>query len=268
MRTFTAVSAMAFMVGILPASPIYAADLYKGGSTKDAPVVTTVAPLWTGFYLGVNGGYAQDGASRDATVTSAYPGGSYSETFTAAGSKASGFVAGGDIGYRYQTGNFVFGVSLDFDGANITGDQTGLSIVTDNLGNNVGSVQVASHQQLDYFMLANGSVGFATGPFLFFAEGGLAVGKVTDSLAFGATSPLVISRSAFDNGWDIGGGVAYQITPNIEFQVKYNYIDFGSYALNGVAHNGATLTASTREDFSIIRAALNYKVGNAYVPLK
>ncbi len=97
------------------AGAAFAADL---PSTKGEPVYAPPPPpvfSWTGFYIGVNGGYG--GNNINYHDYDPYDEG-YSgyEKIT-----SSGFVAGGTVGFNYQfpTSNFVLGFEGDFDWSNI-----------------------------------------------------------------------------------------------------------------------------------------------------
>jgi len=118
----------------------FAADL----PTYKAPVyVPPPPPMWTGFYVGLNAGYAW-GATSNATTVAAplFDGvasaanaldppranGALISGVTAlantgvASVNQNGFIGGGQIGYNYQWGpSFVMGVEADIQGATISG---------------------------------------------------------------------------------------------------------------------------------------------------
>jgi outer membrane immunogenic protein len=83
-----------------------AADLPR--PVYKAPPYLSPAPTfsWTGFYVGLNGGYGWDRLSGTGTFGS--------DSIT-----AKGWLGGGQIGYNYQIGQFVVGVEGDFDWANV-----------------------------------------------------------------------------------------------------------------------------------------------------
>src|SRR5215475_8409540 len=96
-----------FLLGIAGlialAAPASAADLAARPYTK-APAMIAAVYDWSGFYVGANGGW---GSSRKCwdNVT---PAGVF---FANEGCHdATGGVAGGQIGYRWQTGTWVFGL--------------------------------------------------------------------------------------------------------------------------------------------------------------
>jgi outer membrane immunogenic protein len=101
-------------------STAFAADLpYK------APLPAPALPSWTGFYIGANGGY---GWSSFDTAFVPDPTGAFVAAGDLAGpssfnTRANGAVFGGQIGYNWQTGNWVLGVEGDFDVGSISGTQ-------------------------------------------------------------------------------------------------------------------------------------------------
>jgi outer membrane immunogenic protein len=123
-----------------------ASDLYRGG-LKDGPApVYAPVQTWTGFYLGVNGGYGW--TSDDDYVYS-----------------PSGGFGGGQIGYNWQgafgLGNpWVLGIEADFQGSGIS--------------DSVGGVEAS----VNYFGTARGRLGYAVDRTLLYVTGGLAYGEV------------------------------------------------------------------------------------------
>src|SRR5207244_6465813 len=84
------------------AAPAAAADLAARPYTKAPPMVAAVYD-WTGFYIGANGGWGSSRNSWDAVPpNSAFgPEGSHD---------ATGGTVGGQVGYRWQAGTWVFGL--------------------------------------------------------------------------------------------------------------------------------------------------------------
>ena len=158
----------------------FAADL---PNTKGEPVYAPPPPpppTWTGFYIGVNGGYGGDrfvypldGALTYEGVTEL--GGNGNANIT-----SSGFLAGGQIGYNYQfqNSNFVLGGEADIDWTSIRG-QLGAS-VTANAANGdslTASGYAGSH--LEYLGTARVRLGYAFGNLLPYITGGFAYGQTS-----------------------------------------------------------------------------------------
>jgi len=98
--------------GFLLASSVGAAFMPVAGHAADlsapvlkAPPVVVPAASWAGFYIGAHGGVAWQQAHNTSVYTEPTPNG---QTTT----RTSG-LAGGQAGYNWQNGNFVFGIEAD-----------------------------------------------------------------------------------------------------------------------------------------------------------
>src|SRR5438105_11899459 len=94
------------LIALAVATPASAADLAARPYTKAPPMIAAIYD-WSGFYIGANGG---GGTSRkcwdinnDAVVGIVAP------AFREGCHDDTGAVAGGKIGYRLQSANWVFG---------------------------------------------------------------------------------------------------------------------------------------------------------------
>ena len=112
LRSLMSVSALALM-----SSAAMAADLpvFQPGPVMTAPV--PMASNWTGFYVGVQGGYAFGGDGGEAFFDSDGDG-DFDES--SSGDDRDGFTIGAKIGYDLQVNRFVVGAVadvnyLDFD---------------------------------------------------------------------------------------------------------------------------------------------------------
>ncbi|WP_029004564.1 outer membrane protein [Azorhizobium doebereinerae] len=223
MKRILLASALALAV----AAPASAADLATRYPVKAA--VVPVAPVfsWTGFYIGGNVGYG---------------GGSYDYTFgsATASSDASGFIAGGQLGYNYQfANNVVLGVETDIQWSGIQGDM------------NVNGTSLKT--SLDYFGTVRARVGYAFDRILPYVTGGFAYGKSKTSVE---TASLTGDDSSTGTGWTLGGGLEYAITNNWTFKTEYLYVDLGS---NDYAISGTSSSLSVDNKYHTVKAGLNYK---------
>ena len=102
-------------VGLLAlgmAAPASAADMAARPYTKAPPPV--VAPIydWTGFYIGANGGWGQSNSCVNFDV--------FGVDFADGCRSRSGGLVGGQIGYRWQANQWVFGVEAQGDWADLS----------------------------------------------------------------------------------------------------------------------------------------------------
>ncbi len=193
------------------ATQVNAADIYAGSGLKDGPLYAS-AQTWAGFYLGANvGGAWGDLTSTDVNV--------FDATVTAGGkwtNSTTGIAGGGQAGYNFQYGNVVFGPEIDFGGL-------GLSHSQDE------TPAVASHFSRlgDGFAFdATGRLGYAMGPTLSYIKGGYAYydGQISYNTGVAATTKSV---SGVD-GYTIGSGFEYRISPSWSVKSEYQYFDFSA----------------------------------------
>jgi outer membrane immunogenic protein len=216
------------VLALAGAGPANAADLPRSAPpVVKAPVVAPPSVYdWTGFYLGVNGGYGWGTSSFDGL------------TGTLGNFNTTGWVAGGTAGYNLQYGHVVFGAEGDIDWSNINGSASCIG--------GFASCQVKN----DWLGTARGRFGFAFDRFLPFVTGGLAVGDIN------ANVPGVGSATTTNAGWTAGGGLEMALGQNWTAKAEYLHVDLGS--LNcGTACTGTT----SNVDFTtnLVRGGVNYK---------
>jgi len=103
-------------------APASAADLGRPYSKAPTPMIAAIYD-WTGFYLGLNGG---GGSSRECWTNTSLGVAPTIPNVSEGCHNATGAVAGGQVGYRWQASNWVFGVEAQGDGANFKGSNTSL----------------------------------------------------------------------------------------------------------------------------------------------
>src|SRR3954447_9938706 len=104
------------------AAPAAAAALAARPYVKAPPAPIAIAYDWSGFYIGANGGWAQSRNCWDFVNDGVFILG----TFTEGCNSRSGGVAGGQIGYRWQASQWVFGVEAQGDWADLSSQRISL----------------------------------------------------------------------------------------------------------------------------------------------
>ena len=183
-----------------------------------APVYVEPPFTWTGFYVGVNGGW---GFGRS----------DFSAPFDSGSFNTDGGLIGGTLGYNWQLGSLVLGVEGDADWSNIRGSSgcTGPTICSTR-NNWLGTVR--------------GRVGYAMNRFMPYVTGGLAVGDIHNDIAGVGTA------SETKAGWTVGGGLEYAFAGPWSAKIEYDYVDLGRGA--------SILGSDAKFQTSIVRAGLNY----------
>ncbi len=102
-----------------------------------------MAPVmnWTGFYIGVNGGYSWGRSTRDLNFFNPLNG-VIIASGTGGGRDLDGGVFGGQIGYNWQTANWVFGIETD---AQWTGQKGSTTVLCPVAGCFPAAIAQAAH---------------------------------------------------------------------------------------------------------------------------
>lgn len=260
---------------------VMAADLPR---RQAAPVFTPVPVFtWTGFYIGVNAGYGF--ANSDTNNSVFLPAGS---VVGSAGTNGTivfndnnddddgGFVGGGQIGFNYQVGTFVFGVETDFQYADLGGNRGRSSnqgytfFGTPGLAFAPPAATVSRNgtASLESFGTVRGRLGVAFDRALLYATGGFAYGFSDGGDEFcGFFNGGCNGGDDTRFGYTVGGGLEYAFTNNVTAKIEGLYVnldenDRRGQATYSLAQNRLFLSNSNNggdSDFFVVRAGLNFK---------
>lgn len=223
------------------------------------PVKAPAAPWnWSGGYAGINAGYGVGSDPFAQTFLTGAPLGLLASTFANANVSPTGGLLGGQAGYNWQAGSFVFGLEGDAQWTDQHNTSCGLICTTAFAPNSYTTVE----QKLDWFATARGRLGWAHDGYLLYVTGGAAFGGIEETDAV----PTIAAASFRHNlsGWTAGGGIETHISGNWTAKLEYLHMDLGSttnmfaYQFGGFPFAFST-TSYLRDD--IIRAGLNYKFG-------
>ena len=224
-----------------------AADLAARPYTK-APPMLVAAYDWSGFYIGANGGYGTARKCLDFVnaVGAVAPEGCHD---------ASGGTAGGQIGYRWQSGPMVYGIEGQGNWADFTGSNVSILAPT-----------VSNRTKVDAFGLFTGQIGYSWNNALLYVKGGGAVvSQRYDSYFTGLGVGSVGSVSGKDTrvGATVGAGLEFGFTPNWSVGVEYNHVFLGTTTYNYPAPSLST--ERVRGDIDMVTARINYRWGGPVV---
>ena len=261
-------------------SSAFAADL---GTRKPSPIIPIIPVFtWTGFYVGLNAGYAFDNTSRFTTFNGAgtangAPGaGGVGAPIRpgVANVNSDGFTGGGQVGYNYQFGQsfagggLVLGVEADIAYTDV--GRTSAFVVN--------GTTTLLNANLNYLGTVRGRVGYAFDRLLIYGTGGFAFGDVSTSANFltAGIPSFYGRRTDTETGYAYGGGVEYAIPTDsflsfvnffkssaVTIKAEYIHYDLGSrnqsVAATGAFGNTGAYTQRIRTDGDIIRGGINYK---------
>jgi outer membrane immunogenic protein len=216
-----------------------AADL---PARKAAPMLSPVSITnWTGFYVGGHLGFQQ---GRSALFDPAGAGGpSYD---------VKGFIGGGQIGYNYQVGAWVFGIEGDFSGSGTDGSTVFRDATTNDLDEDKTKVLWTS--------LVTGRIGYAIDRALIYGKGGVAfAGLQLDMRDFtnGGSSTGKVTRT----GWTVGAGIEYALNTNWSVRGEYDFVQFTRGGITQIDNTGAAATPGISQNLHQFKTSVNYRFG-------
>ena len=169
----------------------------------------------------------------------------------------TGALAGGQLGYNWQSGPMVYGLETDIQFSNAKGTLSapcapglcGVAALTANYS-----------QEVSWFGTVRGRIGYASAGWLLYGTAGYAYGQL-DTTANASAGPATASFSARDfvDGWTAGGGVEVQVAPRWSVKGEYLYMDLGranhSFALPALP----PLNDSAHVTLNVVRAGVNFR---------
>lgn len=217
----------------------FAADLTRPVYKAPPAGVLPAQYDWTGFYVGGHIGY---GWSKNTFSDPFVP-------FSISDTNANGIIGGGQAGFNYQVGQFVFGVEGDMSGSGIKGGPTVLG--------------ATFNTNVDWTATATGRLGLAFDRWLVYAKGGAAWAHDRYSTNF-YTFPASVELTNTRLGWTAGAGVEYAFAPQWSAKAEYNYMDFGSDTVSFAAGRSTTVD----QQIHAVKLGVNYKFGGSPIIAK
>jgi outer membrane immunogenic protein len=193
-----------------------AAATMSGAQAADMPIkaprYVEPAASWAGWYIGASAGAAwqKTDVTTDAFTSTPYggitpdPNASFSKT---------GFIGGGQIGYNWQHGNFVFGLEGDISGltSRASASVTGYDPIT-------------YRSRINWLSTVRGRFGLAVGDTMAYMTAGVAFGGVKNTVNIFDTN---YSSSKTRTGWTVGGGVEHMLSRNWTIGLEGLFVDLG-----------------------------------------
>jgi len=209
-------------------------------SAADMPVKTPHIQAvfdWTGLYIGAHAGYSRGSSSAVLSDPATL----------AATNTFSGTIGGVQAGYNVlMSSGLLLGVEADITFPNF--------LTSNSIVSSLATAQSDVTEQWDYVATARGRVGYAAGPWLAYATGGLAFAgeRFLNSPANGSDEKVLNTRL----GWAAGGGLEYAFAPHWSARLEYLYSRFERADIRFPSGTQYTSTL----DFQSLRLGLNRKI--------
>jgi outer membrane immunogenic protein len=239
--------ARGFVAGaILAATPAAAAGLMSSASE---PVT------WGGFYAGGQIG----GAWSDTDWR--YNNANWFNTLgpeiviTGFDMDGSGFLGGGQAGFNYQSGVWVFGVEGSIAGTDLN----------DGIPSPFFPASDRYDMDISWLATVTGRVGYAHDRWLVYGKGGWAGADVELTL-FDRGTPVRANSDSWANGWTVGGGAEYAFGKlSLALEYAYAELDTGGFTVACSTCPGGTgggvHVVDSDSEIQSVTARVNYRFG-------
>jgi outer membrane immunogenic protein len=200
-----------------------------------------VEATWTGFYIGVHGGY---GAGSSVIADPNFQIGFEPVTL-----KSNGPLVGAQVGADWQFGNFVIGAEVDASRSFVKGTRA------------PDPGFLFSGFSVDYRALATATAraGYAFGRLLAYAKGGVAWADIDLRSRIFTISPLSVEHHR--TGLIGGAGLEVMLIGGLSAKVEYNYVYFGAAAINYGSNQGPS---NVDHALHLVKGGLNYRFSGDY----
>ena len=229
----------------LGAAPALTADLAARPYTK-APAMIAAIYDWSGFYIGANAG---GGSARNCWTNT---------TLGAAEGchHATGALVGGQVGYRWQPGSWVFGLEAQGNWADFKGSNASLF-----------APGATNQSKTNAIGLFTGQVGYTWNNVLWYVKGGGAVANDKYKGITTATGSPFDQSSGTRWGGVVGTGIEVGFAPNWSVAAEYDHLFMGSRSLSfsTVSAGAPSRTDSVGQDVDMATVRVNYRWGGPVV---
>ena len=223
------------------AAPAFAADL----PVRATPPIVAAIYDWSGFYIGANGGWGQSHNCWDFLVVGG--------PFIRDGCRdPSGGVAGGQIGYRWQSSQYVFGLEAQGDWADLSSSQVSLI-----------KPAFTTRSKVEGLGLFTGQLGYAWNAALLYVKGGVAVTSNRYDILTTIGGVGVASASSTRLGGTVGVGFEYGFAPNWSAGIEYDHLFMGNANNSFSVVNPIVASNLTRisQDVDMVTLRVNFRFG-------
>lgn len=168
------------------------------------------------------------------------------------------WLAGIRAGNNWQNGGFVFGLETDAQVTTLN-SRFNTTLTTISGPVLVPPSTAITNGEVEWYGTARARLGWAPGPWLFYATGGLAYGTVDLNSTLTSSAGTVLGSQISESriGWVAGGGVEFLVRPNVILSAAYQYVDLGTVSFNATMPTGGPgFVAQTGSDHAHFQVAM------------
>jgi outer membrane immunogenic protein len=260
-RVAVAFLALSFTAGGAFAAdvPVAAPQFYGAGRLMSVE--------WTGLYFGVNAGYGWAQASSNIGFLGDFSGGTttpfgggateLSGTRLIGSGNMSGAIAGGQMGFNWQSGMVVFGAEVD---AQWSGQQKTFSATCED------DCVATETMKIKSIVTGRGRIGLAFDWLMPYVTAGAALVNAQNDLTVtvGGVTGNFPGLSSTTLGWTAGAGFEVALWSKWSAKLEYLYVSVNglnsTVRIPGILGVGTAFESGDRRD-NIVRVGLNYRFG-------
>jgi outer membrane immunogenic protein len=248
--------------------------LFAGAASAQGVITTSSATDWHGFYMGINAGGAWSTTCNTWTANGPLVD---SAAFNNRNCPNNGvFVGGVQIGYNFQSTQWVWGLEADYDAWETQNKSR--TVVYNGSGLPNGTYAFSGKISPDGFLILGPRLGYAVDNWLPYLRAGAVISSGSHDLTAsytptGASAPTATfngGKNSTSTGFGISAGFEYALPEQWSFKMEYTYVDLGKGSNSGVTCNppGAACNAfanftldSIHNSFtaSVLRVGVNYR---------
>jgi outer membrane immunogenic protein len=257
-------------------------------ATPPSSFVTTQVPYlaWSGFYFGINGGYAWSNPSvsygaNDPASRAGICGLPSGASCISSDFNRDGALFGGQAGYNWQFNSlWLAGVEADYQWSDFTGSGNAPFRIVGGAGTSTIAATETVHS-FGTFRARIGALPFQS--LLLYGTGGLAVAQINENLNLISASTVARTSGGFGYsctagnscfagsasqtriGWTAGAGAELALTTNLTLKAEALYVHVEAPSATATATNsGGATPSSITGNFSYVyfivaRAGVNYR---------
>lgn len=234
---------------VFAAEASFAADMRA--PVAKAPASVVAPPFsWTGPYAGLHCGYAW-GRSKSSGSDTAFD----QSPPVAVNVHDSGWTCGGQAGYNFQTGTWVYGIEGDLAYLRLKGEEI------------VGGGEYFATSKFGWYGTLTGRFGPAWDRSFLYLKGGAVVGQTRNTGGDGTPGSPDLEDLTVSNktklGWTLGVGYEQTLQSNWTWKIEYLYLDFGKKT----SGNEDDETYEHRNRVHTVKLGLNYRFATGKYPV-
>jgi len=207
-----------------------------------APPVVRPAPVydWSGFYVGVNLGVINGDGNVDQNLGTPFPAFNNvaATIFTPAqlgafpgtsGNDVS-VIGGGQLGYNWQIGSWVYGFEADIDGTGLRENSAATLARTTLSGTQTATANYSA--SVDWIATLRARYGYTFDRTMVYGTAGVALAGTRLDTAYAIVQPAPVptpgaaSDSGLAVGWTAGIGAEWAYRPDLTFGAEYRHTEF------------------------------------------